>query len=142
MAELGNLNKVYIKTTVGSTETYTLLAGESTNSVSLNANPVEVSDKSSAWQQYLAGLRGGTADVTVYADNSNAEQKSALNSFAAGTAIDVFIGQLGSSPAAPTKGIAFSAIIASISDTNDNGSASSRAMSLQITGQPTFYPTA
>lgn len=140
MAELGNLNKCYIGTTTGGSTTWTLLAGESTNSVNLSSNAVETSDKSSAWQKFIAGMRGGTADVTVYADNSDVQQKAVLTAFKAGTEVMVFIGQL--ETAAPSKGIAFSALVNSISDTNDNGSASSRSLSLQITGEPTFYPTA
>jgi len=139
-AELGNINKCYIGASVSQSTTYTLLAGENTNSVNITANAIEVSDKSHSWQQFIAGVRGGSADVTVYADNSDAQQKSLLSSFGAGSTVSVFIGQLSGST--PSKGIAFTAVITAISDTNDNGAASTRNLTLTITGVPTFYPTA
>lgn len=135
---LGNARKFYIGT--GSTTiTYTWLAGEQNNSVTLNGNAIEVSDKATAWQKFISGVRGGTAEVTIYADDQDAQQMAALNSLFAGSTILCFVGTLSSST--PSAGIAFEAVINSISDTNDNNAVATRALSLTITGQPTLYPT-
>lgn len=137
--KLGNNFKVYLASSALSDAT--LLTGESTSSVNLSSNPVEVSDKSSPWQKYIAGLRGGTADITVYADSSDAQQKSFLSGLKNGTSVLVFIGEMSGTTPAPSNGISFNAIVSSISDTYDNGSAASRSISLQMTGEPTFYPS-
>ena len=138
MAKLGNKNKVYIGVTANNATTYTWLTGEQTNSVNLNGNPIEVSDKSAAWQKFIQGLRGGTVEVTVYADNTDAQQKAVLKALNDGTSLLGFIGELSSG--APSDGIAFEAIVSNISDTNDNNAVSSRSMSLTINGAPSFYP--
>lgn len=135
---LGNSKKFYIGTGSG-TISYTWLAGEQNNSVTLNSNPIEVSDKSTAWQQFIAGVRGGTAEVTIYADDEDAQQMAALDALAGGNTILCFVGTLATS--SPAAGIAFEAVINSISDTNDNNAVATRSMSLTITGAPTFYPT-
>ena len=135
---LGNSKKFYIGTGSG-TISYTWLAGEQNNSVTLNSNPIEVSDKSTAWQQFIAGVRGGTAEVTIYADDEDAQQMAALDALAGGNTILCFVGTLSSST--PSAGIAFEAVINSISDTNDNNAVATRTMSLTITGAPTLYPT-
>ena len=135
---LGNARKFYIGT--GSTSiSYTWLAGEQNNSVTLNGTAIEVSDKSNAWQKFIAGVRGGTAEVTVHADDEDVQQMAAIDALVAGSTILCFVGTLSSS--APSAGIAFEAVINSISDTNDNNAVATRTMSLTITGAPTVYPT-
>lgn len=138
---LGNTKKFYIGTSSGNPATisYTWLAGEQNNSVNLNGNPIEVSDKNTTWQKFIAGVRGGTAEVTIYADDEDAQQMAALDALAGGNTILCFVGTLSSST--PSAGIAFEAVINSISDTNDNNAVATRSMSLTITGAPTFYPT-
>ena len=141
MAQLGNTRRVYIVT--GSTsKSYTWLSGEQSNSFSRTAEAIENSDKSSEWAQFLSGKKGATAEVTVYTDDSDAQQKAALSALEAGTPVSVFIGTLssGGSPA-PTEGDVFNAIITAINDTNDNGAVASRSMSLTATGAVTHYPT-
>ena len=135
---LGNARKFYLGAGTG-TITYTWLAGEQNNSVTLNGNAIEVSDKNTVWQKFIAGTRGGTADVTVYADDEDAQQMALLDALVAGTTVLCFVGTLSSST--PSAGIAFEAVINSISDTNDNNSVATRALSLTITGTPTLYPT-
>lgn len=135
---LGNARKFYLGAGTG-TITYTWLAGEQNNSVTLNGNAIEVSDKNTVWQKFIAGTRGGTADVTVYADDEDTQQMAVLDALAAGTTVLCFVGVLSSST--PSAGIAFEAVINSISDTNDNNSVATRALSLTITGAPTLYPT-
>ena len=112
------------------------------NSFNRTAEAIEDSDKSTEWAQFLSGKKGATAEVTVYTDDNDAQQKAALAALEAGTPVSVFIGTLssGSSPA-PSEGDAFKAIITAINDTNDNGAVASRSLSLTATGAVTHYPT-
>ena len=134
MAQLGNVNKFYIKIST----TWTWLTGEQNNSFNRTAEAIEVSDKSTDWAQFIAGKKGATAEVTVFADNSNAAQKNVLSAFASGAEVDFFIGELSSST--PSSGDVGKAIITAISDTNDFGAVSSRSISLTVTGAVTHYP--
>ena len=141
MAQLGNTRRGYI-VTGSSSKTYTWLSGEQNNSFNRTAEAIEDSDKSTEWAQFLSGKKGATAEVTVYTDDNDAQQKAALAALEAGTPVSVFIGTLssGSSPA-PSEGDAFKAIITAINDTNDNGAVASRSLSLTATGAVTHYPT-
>lgn len=140
MAELGNTRRVYIVT--GDGATYTALKGEQTNSVNRSAESIDISDKDTgAWGSIMAGKKSLTVDVTVYADNTDTNQKQLLNAFYLDQTVKVFIGKLGSGNT-PAEGEAFDAVITSISDTNDAGAVATRAMSLASKGQPTIYPEA
>ena len=134
MAQLGNVNKFYIKIST----TWTWLTGEQNNSFNRTAEAIEVSDKSTDWAQFIAGKKGATAEVTVFADNSNTAQKNVLTSFASGAEVDIFIGELSNS--SPSSGDAAKAIITAVSDTNDFGAVSTRQISLTINGAVTHYP--
>ena len=140
MAVLGNTRRVYIVTGT-TTLTYTWLTGEQTNNLNRTSEALEYSDKSTVWSQFLAGKRGATAEVTVYVDDTNAQQKAVLNALHTGATVKVFIGTLGTgnSPA-PSEGDTFEAIVTAISDTNDNGSVATRTMSLTATGALTHVP--
>ena len=140
MAELGNTRRVYIVT--GDGASYTALKGEQTNSVNRSAESIDISDKDTgAWGSTMAGKKSLTVDVTVYADNTDTNQKQLLNAFYLDQTVKVFIGKLGSGNT-PSEGEAFDAVITSISDTNDAGAVATRAMSLASKGQPTIYPEA
>lgn len=141
MAELGNIRRVYIVAGTAQSPTYTWLTGEQTNSFNRTAEALEYSDKSTTWAQFLSGKRGATAEVTVYADDANAQQHAALAALHNGTTVKVFIGTLstGTNPA-PTAGDLFEAIVTAISDTNDNGAVASRSLSLTATGAVTHTP--
>lgn len=141
MAVLGNTRRVYI-VTGSSSLTYTWLTGEQTNSFNRTSEALEYSDKSTVWSQFLAGKRGATAEVTVYVDDINAQQKAALSALHNGTTVLVYIGTLtsGNTPA-PSEGDYFQAIVTSVSDTNDNGSVATRAISLTATGNVAHYPS-
>lgn len=137
MAQLGNTRRVYIVT--GTTPTYTVLAGEQTNSVNRTAEAIEVSDKSSDWAQFISGKKGATAEVTVFLnDLSTDKQHAVLQALAAGSTVKVFIGTLANN--APSEGDLFDAIVTAISDTNDVGAVSTRSISLTATGAVTHYP--
>lgn len=131
---------MYIVTGTGNA--YTALKGEQTNSVNRSAESIDISDKDSgAWGSTMAGKKSLTLDVTVYADNTDAQQKALLDAFYKDQTVKVFVGKVGSNNS-PSEGEAFDAVITSISDTNDNGAVATRAMSLASKGAPTVYPTA
>lgn len=140
MAELGNTRRVYI--VAGSGNTYTALKGEQSNSVNRSAESIDISDKDTgAWGSTMAGRKSLTVDVTVYADNTDEQQKAMLDAFYKDQTVKVFIGKLGSD-STPAEGEMFDAVITSISDTNDAGAVATRAMSLASKGEPTIYPQA
>lgn len=134
---LGNTRKLYIVT---GTNTYAALTGETTSSLNLSADMIEVSDKESAWKEYLAGYKGGTVDATIFADETDTQQKAILTALHNGTEVKCFVGSLGTGNT-PAEGDAFSALVASIGETYDTGSAIARNISLQITGEITHYPS-
>lgn len=133
---LGNTRKLYI---VKSGSNYAALTGETTSSLNLSADMIDVSDKGTSWKEYLAGYKGGTVDVTIFADEADAQQVTLLNALYNGTQVDCFIGELSGN--APANGDAFKALVASVGETYDTGSAIARNVSLQITGEVTHYPT-
>ena len=139
MAQLGNERKCYLTTSSGGT--FTWLAGEQNNSFNRTAEAIEVSDKSTDWAQFIAGKKGATASVTVYADDTaSGPQMEILQALHKGESVYCFIGVLGSGNT-PTTGDMFEAIVTECSDTNDYGAVASRSISLQVTGEPTHYPT-
>jgi hypothetical protein len=132
---LGNARKLYIVT---SGTNYAALTGETTSSLNLSADMIEVSDKESSWKEFLAGYKGGTVDATIFADETDAQQVAILDALHNGTELDCFLGELSGN--APANGDAFKALVASIGETYDTGSAIARNVSLQITGAVTHYP--
>ena len=140
MAELGNNRRVYIVTGTG-TLTYTVLAGEQTNNFNRTAEAIETSDKSALWAQFISGKKGATAEVTVYTNDADLQQKAALTGLHTGVKVKVFIGTLGTGTnPAPSAGDLFEAFVTAISDTNDNGAVASRSLSLTATGAVTHTP--
>ena len=140
MAELGNIRRVYIVTGTGNT--YTALKGEQSNSVNRSAESIDISDKDSgAWGSTMPGKKSFSLDVTVYADNTDAQQKEMLRAFYQDQTVKVFVGKLGNDNT-PAEGELFEATILSISETNDAGAVITRSMSLASKGAPTLYPLA
>lgn len=138
MAELGNTRRVYIVT--GDGNTYNVLKGEQNNSVNRSAESIDISDKDSgAWGSTMPGKKSFTLDVTVYADNTDEQQKAILKAFYTDQTVKVFVGKLGEGNT-PAEGEAFDAVITSMSDTNDAGAVATRSMSLASKGAPTLYP--
>lgn len=136
MSKLGNKNKLYL--TTGSS--YTFVKGETNSSLNLSQDMVETSDKESRWKKYIAGLIGGTVDATLYADEgADSPQATLLKALHEGTEVQCFLGDLGSGDT-PVDGDAFTALVASINSTYDNGAVISRSVSLQITGEVEHYP--
>lgn len=137
MAKIGFDKKLYLQLT-GSN--YTMLKGETSSSFNLSADMIEVSDKEASWKKYVAGYKGGTVDATIYADTEDSAQKAVLAAIFEGSEVKCFIGEVGSSNT-PTDGYAFAALVSSIGETYDTGSAIARSISLQITGEVTPYPS-
>lgn len=136
----GNSMRVYL-TDKGSGGTYTWLAGEQNSSVNLSAEMIDVSDKSTEWKQYLPGMKGGTIDLTVFADDdTNGPQHKLLTALHKGAQVYVFVGSMGSAGNTPSEGDMCAAYVTSIGNTYDNNGVASRSVSLQITGAVTHYP--
>lgn len=139
-AILGNKNKFYVK--IGTATTYTWLTGEQSNNVNRTQEAIEVSDKSTAWAQFIAGKKGATIDATIFADNSDSAQQEVLKGLYNGTKVKFFVGQLSTDTTpAPSDGEVGEAIVTSIGDTNDFGAVSSRNVSLTVDGELTHYPS-
>lgn len=130
---LGDAKKAYIK----ASSSYTWLGGEQNNSVNRTANAVEVSDKDSAWQEFISGKKGATVEVTVFADDSDAAQTAALAALVDGATVDWAVGAIDTSAATLTGGDYGKGIITAVNDTNDTGAVSSRTISITATGEVT-----
>lgn len=136
MAKIGFYKKLYLMEEGGD---YTMIKGETSSSFNLSADTIEVSDKDTSWKKYVAGYKGGTVDATVYADVEDAAQNELLQSLLNGAEVKCYIGEIGDGQV-PADGYAFSALVTSIGETYDTGSAIARSISLQITGAVTTYP--
>ena len=123
--------KVYL--TDASKSKFTWLVGEQTSSINLSADMLEVSDKSSEWKQYIPSIKGGTIDVTLFAEYGNAQQEELMDSLMVGNKVFVFVGELDGDD--PKNGYLCAAYVTSISDSFDNAGVVSRSVSLQITGE-------
>ena len=126
----GSAYKLYVSK-VGADNT-TPLVGESTSTLNITADALEVSDKSSPWKQYIAGMRGATLSATLYADDDDASQKLLISSLMAGDTVMVRLARkVGQSY---NGDYSAQAIITSIGLTMQNGGVASRDVSFQITG--------
>lgn len=129
MAEIGNKRKVYL---VDDT-TNTYVVGQTSGSISLNNELVDSSDKSSEWAEYISGQKSWSITVAVNLDNSaTANQVKFLESLIEGTRVKVFIGVLSADQ--QSDGFVGEAMVASVEDSYDKGSISSRSISLTGTG--------
>lgn len=107
------------------------ITGETTNTVNLNGNTIEISDKNSgAWQKFLAGVKGATIDATFNVHDDNEIQKQLLSSFIAGDNVFVFVGDIDAG-----VGFACEAVITTITETNDNAAVATRSMTLTANGE-------
>ena len=134
----GNKMRLYLTEAGG--DTYTWLKGEQSHSTTFNSEMIDVSDKSTDWQQFIAGMKSGTAEVTVHADDdASGPQHKLLTALHKGQSVFVFSGILGDD-SSPTEGDMFEALVSSIGNTYDNNGVASRSISLQITGAVVHYP--
>lgn len=139
MADSGNSRKIYL-TTPGSGSgagTDTWIAGEKSHSVDLNANAIDVSDKSSEWDKFIPGNKNWTATAEFNLDNTaSAKQKELLQGLVNGTPVKVFSGKLSSN--SRSEGIAGDAIVTAVSEASERNNVVSRSVTLQGTGAPTL----
>ena len=143
MAKSGRERKIYLTTIVeGDGEenpdviTNTWIAGETSNSLDISRETFGGGDKSSTWDDFFAGKGSWSGSASFNLDNSaDQEQITLLTSLVAGTKVLLFIGEL-DEEYAQSDGIGGTAIITSISETNADGSVSSRDISFQGDGEP------
>lgn len=138
MAKAGRKVKAYVGATANNSTTYTWLTGEQSNSLNKTQAQLEVTDKSSAWQKFEAGIKGATAEITVFVDNTDTQQKELLKSLHNGQKVPIFIGELSND--APSDGDTFMALVTAISDTNEVGGVATRNISLVADGEVTHLP--
>ena len=139
MAENGNKYKVYLTTAKGS-GTFTWIAGETSNNLSLSRTMIEKSDKSSLYADFIAGRMSGTATVTVNLDESATDsQREMLSSFYNGEKLFCFIGVVADN--APAKGTAFEALVSGLDRENPDDAIITATFNLQVCGEPVEYPT-
>lgn len=134
----GSAYRLYVSK-VGADNTNPLV-GESTSTLNITADALEVSDKSSAWKQYIAGMRGATLSATLYADDTDASQKLLISSLMAGDTVMVRLARLVGQ--GYTGEYSAQAIITSIGLTMQNGGVATREVSFQITGAVSVIGTA
>ena len=141
MAKSGRERKIYLTTIEDEGEVYevitnTWIAGETSNSLDISRETFGGGDKSSTWDDFFAGKGSWSGSAAFNLDNSaDQEQITLLTSLVAGTKVLLFIGEL-DEEYAQSDGIGGTAIITSISETNADGSVSSRDISFQGDGEP------
>jgi len=142
MAKSGRQRKIYLTTIVEGVDgdpdviTNTWIAGETSNSLDISRETFGGGDKSSTWDDFFAGKGSWSGSASFNLDNTADEgQITLLNSLVVGTKVLLFIGELDEDDA-QSDGIGGTAIITSISETNADGSVSSRDISFQGDGTP------
>lgn len=127
---LGNDWKMYLGT--ASTITggnYAVLTGEQNSNFNITSDLIETTAKE-AWKTFMAGTKGATGNVTLFADNTDAKQVELINSLFEGTEVFCFFGNLDTN-----TGYSFKALVGSIGETADKGSVLSRDVALTATGE-------
>lgn len=132
---LGNDWKMYVGTKAAIADgNYTVLKGEQNSSLNITSDLIETTTKE-AWKTFMAGTKGATGNVTLFADVSDAQQKALLASLFSGDEVFCFFGDLRDS--SKPVGYSFTALVGSIGDTADKGSVLSRDVALTATGTVT-----
>lgn len=137
MAVSGRTRKIYLSVEGGGTNTW--ITGEISNSLDISRETFGGADKSSLWDDFFAGKGSWSGSASFNLDNTaGGGQISLLNSIIAGTYVYLFVGEL--SGGAQSSGIFGKAIVTSVSESNADGSVSSRDISFQGCGAPTKVP--
>ena len=137
MAVSGRTRKIYLSVEGGATNTW--ITGEISNSLDISRETFGGADKSSLWDDFFAGKGSWSGSASFNLDNTaNGGQISLLNSIIAGTYVYLFVGELNGT--AQSNGIFGKAIVTSVSESNADGSVSSRDISFQGCGAPTKVP--
>lgn len=137
MAVSGRTRKIYLSSSNKGTNTW--IVGETSNSLDISRETFGGGAKEDEWDDFFAGRGSWTASASFNLDNSaNNNQISLLNSLIAGTKVYLFIGTVTSG--AQTEGVWGEALVTSVSESNADGSVSSRDVSFQGCGAPTKVP--
>jgi len=137
MATSGRARKIYLSVEGGATNNW--IAGEISNSLDISRETFGGTDKESLWDDFFAGKGSWSGSASFNLDNTaGGGQITLLNSIIAGTYVYLFVGEL--SGGAQSDGIFGKAIVTSVSESNADGSVSSRDISFQGCGAPTKVP--
>ena len=138
MAVSGRTRKIYLSSSDKTTNTW--IVGETSNSLDISRETFGGGAKEDEWDDFFAGRGSWTASASFNLDNSSDKnQISLLNSLIAGTKVYLFIGTV-TSGGAQTEGVWGEALVTSVSESNADGSVSSRDVSFQGCGAPTKVP--
>jgi hypothetical protein len=138
MAVSGRTRKIYLSSSDKSTNTW--IVGETSNSLDISRETFGGGAKEDEWDDFFAGRGSWTASASFNLDNSaDKNQISLLNSLIAGTEVYLFIGTV-TSGGTQTEGVWGKALVTSVSESNADGSVSSRDVSFQGCGAPTKVP--
>lgn len=137
MATSGRARKIYLSVEGRSTNTW--ITGEISNSLDISRETFGGTDKESLWDDFFAGKGSWSGSASFNLDNTaGGGQISLLNSIIAGTYVYLFVGELNGGT--QSNGIFGKAIVTSVSESNADGSVSSRDISFQGCGAPTKVP--
>ena len=138
MATSGRARKIYLSNETRATNTW--IAGEISNSLDISRETFGGTDKTSLWDDFFAGKGSWSGSASFNLDNPAGDgQILLLNCIIAGTYVYLFVGELGEGQA-QGNGIFGKAIVTSVSESNADGSVSSRDISFQGCGAPTKVP--
>ena len=138
MAVSGRTRKIYLSSSDKGTNTW--IVGETSNSLDISRETFGGGAKEDEWDDFFAGRGSWTASASFNLDNSaEKNQISLLDSLIAGTKVHLFIGTV-TSGGAQTEGVWGEALVTSVSESNADGSVSSRDVSFQGCGEPTKVP--
>lgn len=138
MATSGRARKIYLSVEGRATNTW--ITGEISNSLDISRETFGGTDKESLWDDFFAGKGSWSGSASFNLDNTaGGGQISLLNSIIAGTYVYLFVGELNGG--AQGNGIFGKAIVTSVSESNADGSVSTRDISFQGCGAPTKVPT-
>lgn len=137
MAVSGRTRKIYLSSSDKATNTW--IVGETSNSLDISRETFGGGAKEDEWDDFFAGRGSWTASASFNLDNSaDKNQISLLSSLIAGTKVHLFIGTV--TGGAQTEGVWGEALVTSVSESNADGSVSSRDVSFQGCGAPTKVP--
>ena len=137
MAVSGRTRKIYLSSSDKATNTW--IVGETSNSLDISRETFGGGAKEDEWDDFFAGRGSWNASASFNLDNSaDKNQISLLDSLIAGTKVYLFIGTV--TAGAQTEGVWGEALVTSVSESNADGSVSSRDVSFQGCGAPRKVP--
>lgn len=119
---------------------YSAIVGETSSTLNITSDVLEVTNKASAWKQYIAGGRGGTINATLYADDNDPMQKDVLNALTTGQ--KVYFALFRSKPGNLQNNIveiSGAAYISSLGFTCTNNAVATRDITLQVDGELNYF---